>query len=162
VSSDEQFDPEDFEGVTPKMANVPRSQVRKWEKQAKENAELQSQLAAMQRERAFIKAGIPEDGAGKYFIKGYDGPDDPDSIRQAAIEAGIIRQTSEQQQQIEQAIDGHEAGMQAASGQRVTGGDDLAQKLAAAKAAARQGRGSAAEVAQIVHEAGLVVEPNRR
>jgi hypothetical protein len=135
------------------MANVPRAQVRKWEKQAKELAEAQSQLAKLMREQAFIRAGIPEDGAGKYFIKGYDGPDDPESIRSAAIEAGIIRASEGQQQQVDQALNGHEAAMQAASGQQAPGGggDDLNAKLRQAK--------SAGEVARIAHEAGLVVEP---
>ena len=145
--SDVSFDPEDFEGVTPKMANVPRSQVRKWEKQAKEFAELQAQLARLEREKAFLKAGIPEDGAGKYFIKGYDGPDDPDSIRQAAIEAGIIKLSDSQQQQVNQALDGHAAAMAAGAGQAPAPPEDLGQKLAAAK--------SADEVARIMHEAGI-------
>lgn len=144
--SDDQFDPDDYEGVQPKMANVPRSQVRKWEKQARELAEAQAQLQRLQREQLFIKAGIPEDGAGKYFIKGYDGPDDPDSIRQAAIEAGILKSPDSQTQQVNQALDGHAAAMAAAAGTPAPP-NDLGAKLAQAK--------SADEVARIMHEAGI-------
>ena len=144
--SDDSFDPEDYEGVQPKMATIPRSQVRKWEKMAKEHAELQTRLAQREREAAFIRAGIPEDGAGKYFIKGYDGPDDPDSIRQAAIEAGIIKSSDSQTQQVNQALDGHDAAMAAAAGTPAPP-DDLAAKLAQAK--------SANEIAQIMHQAGI-------
>lgn len=150
----DEFDPEDYEGVQPKMANVPRAQVRKWEKQAKELAELQTRLAAKERETAFIKAGIPEDGVGRYFIKGYDGPEDPDSIKAAAIEAGILKPPEGQQQQVDQALAGHEAAMQAASGQVVTQGDDLVARMRQAK--------SAEEVARIAHEAGLQVNPQMR
>lgn len=144
--SDDTFDPEDYEGVQPKMATIPRSQVRKWEKQAKELAEAQAQLHRLQREQLFIRAGIPEDGAGKYFIKGYDGPDDPDSIRQAAIEAGIIKPSESQQQQVDQALSGHEAAMAASAGTPAPP-DDLGAKLAQAK--------SADEVARIMHQAGI-------
>ena len=144
--SDDSFDPEDYEGVQPKMATIPRSQVRKWEKMAKEHAELQQRLAQREREAAFIRAGIPEDGAGKYFIKGYDGPDDPDSIRQAAIEAGIIKAPESHQQQVNQALDGHEAAMAASAGTPAPP-DDLGAKLAQAK--------NAADVARIMHEAGI-------
>lgn len=145
--SDVQFDPEDFEGVTPKMATLPRAQVRKWEKLEREYAAQQAELANLKREKSFIKAGIPEDGAGKYFIKGYDGPDDPDSIRQAAIEAGIIKPSEQHQQQVDQALNGHAAALAAGAGQAPAPPDDLGAKLAAAR--------SAEEVARIMHEAGI-------
>jgi hypothetical protein len=66
-----------------------------------ENAALRQQAeaaAAAQRELAFVKAGIdPSLPVAKYFMKGYDGELNPDSIRQAAIEAQIIADTKAQQ-----------------------------------------------------------------
>lgn len=50
-----------------------------------------AQLEALQRERAFDKAGIPEDGAGALLRKAYDGPVDPDEIRKAADQYGILQ-----------------------------------------------------------------------
>lgn len=48
------------------------------------------ELDALKRERAFDKAGIPEDGAGKWFRKGYEGELDPEAIKSAAVSDGLI------------------------------------------------------------------------
>lgn len=60
----------------------------------KETAELRKQIAEAEtakRELAFVKAGIdPNSPMSKYFMKGYDGELDPDTIRQAAVEAQLI------------------------------------------------------------------------
>ena len=53
---------------------------------------LERELAQMQRELAFHKAGIPlSDPRMNYFIKGYEGELDADAIRQAAVEAGFLQ-----------------------------------------------------------------------
>ena len=53
---------------------------------------LEKELSAMQREMAFFKAGIPQDDPRmSYFIKGYDGELDADTIRQAAVDAGFLQ-----------------------------------------------------------------------
>lgn len=66
-----------------------------------ENAELKAradEAAAAARELAFVKAGIdPDLPVAKYFMKGYDGDIEPEAIRQAAIEAQIIRDAQAEQ-----------------------------------------------------------------
>lgn len=60
----------------------------------KETADLRKQIAEAEtakRELAFVKAGIdPNSPMSKYFMKGYDGELDPDTIRNAAVEAQLI------------------------------------------------------------------------
>lgn len=116
AADDDGFDPEDYEGVNPKMANVPRSQVRKWEKQGRQIDELQAQLAQAERERTFAQAGLPDSTLAKRWAKGYDGPADTESIRAAAIQDGLIQPAAGQQEQIDQALEGHQIAAQAAAG----------------------------------------------
>ena len=62
-----------------------------------ENAELRAQAEAASsaaRELAFVKAGIdPELPISKYFLKAYDGELTADAIREAGIEAGLLKDT---------------------------------------------------------------------
>ena len=62
-----------------------------------ENAELKAQADAASsaaRELAFVKAGIdPELPISKYFVKAYDGELTADAIREAGIEAGLLKDT---------------------------------------------------------------------
>ena len=62
-----------------------------------ENAELRAQAEAATsaaRELAFVKAGIdPELPISKYFLKAYDGELTADAIREAGIEAGLLKDT---------------------------------------------------------------------
>lgn len=54
-------------------------------------AELEASLQDLQRSEAFRSAGInPADARQQYFVKGYDGEMEAESIRSAAIEAGFI------------------------------------------------------------------------
>lgn len=59
-----------------------------------ENAALRAkaeEAAQLERDFAFIKAGIdPNSAMAKYFMKGYDGDLSPDAIREAAVEAKLI------------------------------------------------------------------------
>lgn len=71
--------------------------------QEKELRELRKQLAdsqAVQKELAFVKAGIDlTSPMSKYFVKGYDGELTPEAIRLAAEEAQLITpQVTEQDQ----------------------------------------------------------------
>jgi hypothetical protein len=59
-------------------------------KDAKEGKAAIRELETLRRERAFDKAGVPDEGAGKWFRKGYDGEIDVDSIREAAVSDGLI------------------------------------------------------------------------
>jgi CheY-like chemotaxis protein len=62
-----------------------------------ENAALKAkaeEASAAARKLAFVEAGVdPSLPVAKYFMKGYDGELTADAIRQAAIEAQIIRDT---------------------------------------------------------------------
>ena len=62
-----------------------------------ENAALKAkadEASAAARKLAFVEAGVdPNLPVAKYFMKGYDGELTADAIRQAAIEAQIIRDT---------------------------------------------------------------------
>lgn len=67
-----------------------RSDIRAMEKRA-------SEAAALARENAFLKAGIPVDsGPGKLLFKAYDGEPTAEAVLEAAEEYGIKPNTSEQ------------------------------------------------------------------
>ena len=70
-----------------------------------ENAELKAraeEAAGAARELAFVKAGVdPANPTAKYFVKAYDGELTPEAIREAAVEAQIIRDTKAEQVQQE-------------------------------------------------------------
>jgi len=58
----------------------------------REAEELRNQLVLKDVEHAAQLAGIPTGtGAGKAFVAGYNGPNDPDAMKAAAIEFGIFR-----------------------------------------------------------------------
>ena len=57
-------------------------------------AELQAKLQGLEKAEVFRSAGIdPNDTRQSYFVKGYDGELDAESIRMAAEEAGFLGQT---------------------------------------------------------------------
>ena len=146
-TTETEFDPEDYEGVQPKMATLPRSQVRALEKRAKEADALREKVAQFERQTALLKAGIPDEGPGRLFHKAYDGPiDDIAAIRAAAIEYKVIEGSAPTPGEVA----GHQAAVAAATGAAVPGqvkGPDFSKAR------------SAADVARIAHEFGLQVEP---
>jgi hypothetical protein len=112
-----------------------------------EKAELRAELDAVQgaaRELAFVKAGIdPELPISKYFVKAYDGELSADAIREAGIEAGLLKDT--QAESIKQ-----EAGTWNRTNQIAAGSDseppvDFVQRISQAK--------SQAEVEKLLAEA---------
>jgi len=72
-----------------------REQLRNSKKIAKEAAEAQAKLNELQKELAFTKAGIPEDGVGALLRKAYDGEVTPEAIRAAASQYGITGSVSQ-------------------------------------------------------------------
>ena len=75
TSDNEQGD-EDFKNL--------RAKARRADTLERENAQIK-------RELAFVKAGVPlDDPKMTYFVKGYDGDLEPQSIKQAAIDAGFM------------------------------------------------------------------------
>ena len=102
-----------------------------------ENAELRAQADAASsaaRELAFVKAGIdPELPISKYFVKAYDGDLSADAIREAGIEAGLLKDT--QAESIKQ-----EAGTWNRSNEMAAGSDaepqvDFVTRISQAKSA---------------------------
>ena len=69
-----------------------RKQLREAEKVAKEAAEARKQLQELQKDLAFTKAGIPEDGTGALVRKAYDGELTPEAVRQFAEQHGVFGQ----------------------------------------------------------------------
>lgn len=156
----ENFDPDDYEGVQPKLVQLQRSQIRALEKKAKRADEAETELAQLRRERAFLKAGISDDGKlGTLFMNGYTGQiDDADALRAAAIEFGVLQPPQGQQEATEQSLAGHQAAVNAAAGAQpaTPAGTDLQAQLAdIRKRYPLGGLEAAAEVARIAHEHGL-------
>jgi hypothetical protein len=76
----EQYD--DDEEQQQKMATLPRKEVRRLEKAAKEGREASERLAVLEREREFVKAGVPmDDPRTSYFVAGYSGELNPEAIK---------------------------------------------------------------------------------
>ena len=62
-------------------------------------AEANAKIEGFERTEAFRSAGInPNDTRQAYFVKGYDGEVDPESIRVAAVEAGFLTEGGQAQQ----------------------------------------------------------------
>jgi hypothetical protein len=74
----------------PRMVQMARKDIRALERQAKAGDEARREAEAAKRELAFLKAGIPETGPGKLFVKAYDGELSAEAIHEAAMEYGII------------------------------------------------------------------------
>lgn len=86
-----EFDDFDYEDDDVQDRNPLRAVNKKLEKELQALRKEREELFAAKRENAFIKAGVdPQDPRFKYFLKGYDGELDPDSIREAAVEAQLI------------------------------------------------------------------------
>jgi hypothetical protein len=69
-----------------------RKHVKQLEQEVAELRRERAEAAAAKKELAFAKSGIPLDAPmAKYFIKGYEGELEPDAIRQAALEAGLMQ-----------------------------------------------------------------------
>lgn len=83
-------DEQDDDDATGKVT-IERSQIKSWQKQAKQAAEAEARAEAAERKLAFAEAGIPlTDPKMAYFVKGYDGEFTPEAIKQAATDAGFI------------------------------------------------------------------------
>lgn len=88
MPDDVEFD-EEYEDQEPNVVRTLRKQAEEARKEAKA---AQAELASLQRETAFRRAGIdPDDAKLRYFVKGYDGETEAEAIRTAAIEAGFLQ-----------------------------------------------------------------------
>jgi hypothetical protein len=84
----------------PPSQNPVRAQLKAQEKELRELRKQLAESQTVQKELAFVKAGIDlTSPMSKYFIKGYDGELTPEAIRLAAEEAQLITpQVSEEDQ----------------------------------------------------------------
>jgi hypothetical protein len=86
--SEDYFDDEQ----TTEGRNPLRKHIKQLEQEVAELRKERAEAAIAKRELAFAKSGIPMDTPiAKYFVKGYDGDLEPDAIRQAALEAGLMQ-----------------------------------------------------------------------
>lgn len=85
--ADDDYD-EQEDGQDRKHTDSEWAQLRR-EKKAREKAE--AELAALKRQTMFQQAGLDmSDPRTSYFVKGYDGEDDVEAIKKAAVEAGFL------------------------------------------------------------------------
>lgn len=64
------------------MVQMPRKDARRLAKAAKSGREAAEKLAQLERERAFVQAGVPiTDKRAAYFIAGYQGDQSPEAIQ---------------------------------------------------------------------------------
>ena len=85
-NSDEFYEDQENDNLDPNI----RAELRKSKERAKEVESARAELDALKRDLAFTKAGIPETGVGALLRKAYDGDTDPEAIRNAAAEYGIL------------------------------------------------------------------------
>lgn len=79
----------EFDDETPDEPAVDKSKLSAEENVALRQAETRAKKA--EKALAFLMAGIdPDSPKAKWFVKGYDGKVEPDAIKAAALEAGII------------------------------------------------------------------------
>lgn len=117
MSNDDSFDEEQESGRNPL-----RDRMKVLEQ---ENAQLKAQAeeaSSAARELAFVKAGVdPALPVSKYFMKGYEGELSPEAIREAAVEAQIIRDSSADQMK-------QESGAWTRSSQVAAGADSVVEE----------------------------------
>ena len=94
---DEEFEDEnedEGQNQKPVLDRNIRAQLKRASEQTKELEALKGQLAEQQRNSVFDKAGIPEDGLGTMFRKGYEGDVSVEAVRKTAVDYGLLNPTS--------------------------------------------------------------------
>ena len=99
MSDDDQQDDLD-DGQEPLDPNI-RKELREARAAKAKVRELEAQVAQHQRDAAFTAAGVPHDGMGQYFRKGYEGDLNPEAIKAAAVGAGVIQSPETDVQQVD-------------------------------------------------------------
>ena len=128
-----QFDPEDY-GLQPIQESVPRNWRRELEARiaaAEERAE-QAEARAAELEDANLFAGIPTDGVGGIFRRGWDGDRTVDAIQSAWSAIG--------QSDTQRALSGHQQAQAMASGAPPASTSNVGNDIAVMKAEARMVR----------------------
>jgi hypothetical protein len=86
--------PEDVEVLSPEELQLPndvQAQLRIGRKAAKELEAERAKFAALEKQSAIDKAGVPEHPAREVVFKDYDGPLEAESIRDYATKMGIVQ-----------------------------------------------------------------------
>jgi hypothetical protein len=119
------FDPEDYEGVSEKMATLPRSEVRRMQKRLRELDDARAERDAAMRQLAFSRAGIDlDDPAAEWFMKGYDGDMTADAVKAAAIKARLLHDGDNAAAVSGSEAAGHQLLAQVANGAGVVSAED--------------------------------------
>lgn len=107
--------------------NVPASVFRRMREAANKGQSARRDLDTFKRENAFLKAGVDlDDPKGKLLVRGYDGEIDPEAIKKAAIEYGVIPNPEAKQDGDEGTKDGQQADQGADAGEQQSA-DKIAQ-----------------------------------
>ncbi len=116
---------------------------------------LERELAQMQRELAFHKAGIPlSDPRMNYFVKGYEGELEAEAIRSAAVEAGFLQIQTEQEEdpQIQESAAAQERVMRASAGAMP---EDVSEGAALSRLEAAMSEGGVEAMLEIARQYGI-------
>ena len=104
-----------------------RDQVKELPKLREQLAQKDAELAAEKRSGAIYRAGLPNTKMAELFAKAYDGPSDPESVRKAAEEYGLVQPVVESQSEGEN-FDAETARLQRGTG--VTSPGDMPDETA--------------------------------
>jgi hypothetical protein len=142
-------------------AGDPAGLRKRAEKALKRATEAEARAAAAERELMFANAGIPADGAGKYFRKGYDGELTLEAIKAEAESAGLFTAKASAEAE-EPEVPAEELAALDAMRRTQAGGippdsGDPAQALRARMEAVADGPGASEAIAAMLREAGLPV-----
>lgn len=142
VLEDDDFDAED---QTPKALR----------RQANKAKKLEAELTAMRRELAFARAGLPmDDPRMSYFVKGYEGELESDSIRAAALEAGFLQQQARSEAAPAPDLSAQTRIMQASAGAAV---EDISEAAALGRLEQAMNEGGVEAMLQVAQEYGLPI-----
>lgn len=142
--SDDFYTDEETDHLDPNI----RAELRKSRERAKEAEAAKAELANLQRELAFTKAGIPETGVGALLRKAYDGDTDPEAIRKVAAEYGITSDSTPQSDPIREELETHRQ-IQGSTGTSNSGPTPQQELLAAIEAG-----GSVEDIMAVISKMG--------
>lgn len=130
------------------------------EKALKQATEAEARAEAAERRALFAEAGIPSEGAGKYFRKGYDGDMTLEAIKAEAEAAGLLgtggNTEAEEAEVPAEEIAAHDAIRRSQAGGSAPDSSPEAALRARMEAVA-DGPGASEQIAAMLREAGLPV-----
>lgn len=83
-------EPDNFDDDEPNDGQPDNHNLRQLREKAKKHDDVARERDEARRELAFFKAGIPDTKVAELFRKAYDGDVDPEAIRTAAAEYGLV------------------------------------------------------------------------